>query len=154
MSQQQISTPVTQTNNARSTVEKPVVVERTVSDRGMGGAMFAAILMIIGGAMGILQGIAYIAKGTYYVQPANYWINTGAATWGWWLLLVGVVVLVAGFGVMSAAAWARWLGIILVSLQALTNFLFIPVAPFWAITLILIDLWIIHSLFVHRREPV
>jgi hypothetical protein len=28
-------------------------------------------------------------------------------------------------------AWARWLGIIL----------------------ILIDLWIIHSLFVHRREP-
>jgi hypothetical protein len=32
---------------------------------------------------------------------------------------------------MSGAAWARWLGIIL----------------------ILIDLWIIHSLFVHRREP-
>jgi hypothetical protein len=31
---------------------------------------------------------------------------------------------------MSGAAWARWLGI-----------------------LILIDLWIIHSLFVHRREP-
>ena len=52
------------------------------------------------------------------------------------------------------AAWARWLGIIFVSIQALTNFLFIPVQPFWAITLILIDLWIIHSLFVHRREPV
>jgi hypothetical protein len=93
-------------------------------------------------------------RGTYYVQPANYWISTSAATWGWWHLIVSLIVLTAGFGVMSGAAWARWLGIIFVSIQALTNFLFIPAQPFWAITLILIDLWIIHSLFVHRREPV
>jgi hypothetical protein len=66
---------------------------------------------------------------------------------------VGLIVLAAGFGVISGAAWARWLGIIFVSIQALTNFLFIPAQPFWAIILILIDLWIIHSLFVHRREP-
>jgi len=38
--------------------------------------------------------------------------------------------------------------------QALSNFLFIPAQPFWAIILIVIDLWIIHSLFVHRRERV
>jgi hypothetical protein len=99
------------------------------------------------------QGLALLVKDTYYVQPANYWINTGAATWGWWHLIVGVIVLVAGFGIMSGAAWAHWLGIIFVSIQAFTNFLFIPAQPFWAITLILIDLWIIHSLFVHRREP-
>jgi len=49
---------------------------------------------------------------------------------------------------------ARWLGIIFVSIQALTNFLFIPAQLFWAIILILIDLWIIYALFVHRREPV
>ena len=46
------------------------------------------------------------------------------------------------------------LGITVVSLQALANFLFIPVQPWWAFTVILIDLWIIHSLFVHRREYV
>ncbi len=28
----------------------------------------------------------------------------------------------------------------------------IPAQPWWSITLILIDLWIIHALFVHRRE--
>jgi hypothetical protein len=100
------------------------------------------------------EGLALIVRGTFYVQPQNYWISTGAATWGWWHLIVGLIVLAAGFGVISGAAWARWLGIIFVSIQALTNFLFIPVQPFWAIILILIDLWIIHSLFVHRREPV
>jgi len=110
--------------------------------------------MILGGGFGLLEGISLIAKGTFYVQPDNYWITTSAATWGWWHLIVGLIVLAAGFGVMSGAAWARWLGIIVVSIQALTNFLFIPAQPFWAITLILIDLWIIHSLFVHRRVPV
>jgi len=121
-----------------------------VSDRGVGGASFAAILMIIGGGFGILQGIALIAKGTFYVQPANYWISTGASTWGWWLLIVGVVVLAAGFGVLSAATWARWVGIVIVAIQAVTNFAFIPVQPFWSITLIFVDIWIIHSLFVYR----
>jgi hypothetical protein len=67
---------------------------------------------------------------------------------------VGLIVLAAGFRVISGAAWARWLGIIFVRIQALTNFLFIPAQPFWAIILILIDLLIIHSMFVHRRGPV
>jgi hypothetical protein len=122
-----------------------------VSERGTGGAIFAATLMIIAGAFGILQGIALLAKGTYYVQPANYWINTSASTWGWWHLLVGAIVLAAGFGVLSGAAWARWLGILFVSFQAITNFLYLPVQPWWSFTLILVDLWVIHALFVHRR---
>ena len=151
-------------DNPRERYARPVVpqsrtrsrgnMSKVVSERGTGGATFAAILMMLGGGFGLLAGISLIAKGTFYVQPENYWISTGAATWGWSHLIVGLILLAAGFGVVSGAAWARWLGIIFVSIQALTNFLFIPVQPFWAITLILIDLWIIHSLFVHRREPV
>jgi hypothetical protein len=131
---------------------QPGVRERTVSERGTGGAVFAATLMIIGGFFGPFQGIALIAKGTFYVQPANYWINTSASTWGWTMLILGLLVLAAGFGVLSGAAWARWLGILIVGVQALANFLYIPVQPWWSITLILVDLWIMHSLLVHRRE--
>jgi hypothetical protein len=122
-----------------------------VSDRGTGGASFAAVVMIIAGTMGVFEGISLVAKGTYYVQPSGYWINTDASTWGWIHILVSVVVLAAGFAVIAGAAWARWTGIAIVSVQAVVNFLFIPVQPFWAITLIVIDLWVIHSLFVHRR---
>ncbi len=129
-------------------------VEPAISERGAVGATFAAILMIIGGFFGILEGIAFVAKGTYYVQPANYWINTGASTWGWTHIVISAAVLAAGLGVIYAAAWARWLGIVFVSIQAVANFLFIPVQPWWSIILILVDLWIIHSLFVHRREAV
>jgi hypothetical protein len=125
---------------------------RQVSNRGVVGATFAAVIMIIAGIFGVLQGIILLARGAIYVQPPGYWINTSASTWGWWHLIVGFLVLVVGLGVLSGAAWARWIGIILVGLQAITNFLYIPVQPFWALTLIAIDLWVIHSLCVHRRE--
>jgi hypothetical protein len=71
-----------------------------VSERGTVGATFAGILMIIGGILGVLQGIIFV------------------------------------------------------SIQAIWNFLYIPFNPWASIVLILIDFWIIHSLFVHRRELV
>ena len=64
-------------------------------------ATFAAVVMIIGGTFGFFEGLALIVRGTFYVQPQNYWISTGAATWGWWHLIVGLIVLAAGFGVIS-----------------------------------------------------
>ena len=75
--------------------------EKVVSERGTGGATFAAVVMIIGGTFGFFEGLSLIIGGTYYVQPANYWITTGGATWGWWHLIVGLIVLAAGFGVIS-----------------------------------------------------
>jgi hypothetical protein len=73
-------------------------MSKVVSERGTGGATFAAILMILGGGFGLLEGISLIAQGTFYVQPDNYWITTSAATWGWWHLIVGLIVLAAGSG--------------------------------------------------------
>jgi hypothetical protein len=53
-----------------------------VGDRGTGGASFAAVIMIIAGTMGVFEGLSLIAKGTYYVQPSGYWINTGRVDLG------------------------------------------------------------------------
>jgi hypothetical protein len=122
-----------------------------VSERGTGGAIFAGTLLIIGSALWILEGLAGIVRGTSYIENANYWITTSASTWGWIHLIGGLIGLAAGFGIFSGAGWARWLGILIASVSVIVNFAFIPFAPFWALTLIAIDLWVIHSLFVHRR---
>jgi hypothetical protein len=97
-----------------------------VSDRGTGGATFAAVTMIIAGTMGLFEGLSLLAKETYYVQPSGYWMNTRASTWGWVHILVSIVVLAAGFGVISGATWDRWTGITIVGFQTVVNFLFIP----------------------------
>jgi hypothetical protein len=126
-------------------------MSQDVSARGTGGAIFAGTLLIIGSALWMLEGLAGIVRGTSYIESANYWITTSAGTWGWIHLIGGIIGLAAGFGIFSGAGWARWLGILIASISVIVNFAFIPLAPWWALTLIFIDLWVIHSLFVHRR---
>jgi hypothetical protein len=55
------------------------------------------------------------------------------------------------FRCLSGAAWAHWLGILIATISVFVNFTFIPFEPWWALTIIFIDLWVIHPLFVHRR---
>ena len=50
-------------------------------------------------------------------------------------------------GGLGAAGWEFHIA----AVSVLANFTFIPYAPWWALTIIFIDLWVIHSLFVHRR---
>jgi hypothetical protein len=88
-------------------------MSQEVSVRGTGGAVFAGILLIIGGALWMRQGLAGIVKGTSYLENADYWITTSAGAWGWIHLVGGIIGLAAGFGVFSGAAWARWLGILI-----------------------------------------
>lgn len=126
-------------------------MSQQVSRRGIGGASFAGTLLIIGGVLWMVEGFAGIVRGTSYIENKSYWITTSAATWGWIHLIGGAIGVAAGFGVFSGAAWARLLGIVIACLSIVVNFAFIPFAPWWAITIILIDLWVIHSLFVHRR---
>ena len=126
-------------------------MSQDVSVRRTGGAIFAGTLLIIGSALWMLEGLAGIIRGTSYVESANYWITTSASTWGWIHLIGGIIGLAAGFGIFSGAGWARWLGILIASISVIVNFVFIPLAPWWALTLIFIDLWVIHSLFVNRR---
>jgi hypothetical protein len=62
------------------------------------------------------------------------------------------VVLFAGFAVMSGKTWGRTVGVILAVLSALSNFAFIPYYPFWAITIIALDVFIIWALTAHGRD--
>jgi hypothetical protein len=88
---------------------------------------------------------AYVATDTY-----PFGLNT--PTWGWIDLIVGLLVAGAGWAVFSGRTWGRIVGIILAALSAVANFLFIPYYPFWAILIVVLDVFVIWALAVHGRE--
>ena len=108
--------------------------------KGVGGALFAGVIMIMAGAFWALEGLAGIVKGTFYVRAGHYFITSSASSWGWVHLILGLLVCLAGFGVIAGATWARVVGII-------------PYYPFWAILIIAVDLWVIYALSVYRGGP-
>uniref|UniRef100_J1RXZ5 DUF7144 domain-containing protein n=1 Tax=Streptomyces auratus AGR0001 TaxID=1160718 RepID=J1RXZ5_9ACTN len=114
----------------------------------MGGwTAFAAVLMIFGGAMTLLEGISAIAKDNVFVTTQNYVFSFNLTGWGWIHLILGIVILLAGIALLSSGAtWARVIGVILAGLSALANFLWIPHYPFWAIVVLAIDIFIIWAL--------
>jgi len=120
-------------------------------EAGAGWVFFAALMLIIGGFFGAFQGLAAILKSGYYHVPPNYFISVDATGWGWFHLIVGLVVVLAGFALFRGAMWARILGIFIASVSAIVNFAFIPVYPFWAILIISVDLLVIWALAAHGR---
>ncbi|MFC8447472.1 hypothetical protein [Kitasatospora sp. NPDC057223] len=111
-----------------------------------GWTALAAVLMIFGGAMAIFEGIAALAKDDLLVRTADYTFSFSLTGWGWIHLILGIVLVLAGCALFGGAVWARALGVVLAGLSLIANFLWLPYYPFWAITLIAVNIFIIWAL--------
>jgi len=127
-------------------------VEPPPSGAAIGFITFAGVMMIMAGGFQALAGLVAIFENEFFVSTRNYIVKFDATSWGWIHLLLGLVVLFAGFAVMSGKTWGRTVGVILAVLSALSNFAFIPYYPFWAITIIALDVFIIWALTAHGRD--
>jgi hypothetical protein len=117
-----------------------------------GFVLFAALMMIMAGVWQGLAGLVAIFENEFYVATRNYTFQFDATTWGWIHLLLGVVVGLAGLGLLAGQTWARVVGIVLAVLSAIANFLFIPYYPFWAILVITLDIFVIWALAAHGGQ--
>jgi hypothetical protein len=118
---------------------------------GAGVVMFAAIMLMMGGGFQVLAGLAAIFENEFFVVTPEYLYKFDATVWGWIHLLLGVVVGLAGWRLLSGQTWARVVGVTVAVLSAITNFLFIPYYPVWSLLVIAIDVLVIWALTVHGR---
>jgi hypothetical protein len=117
-----------------------------VSGWAVGGVFFAGILMIVIGIFEAIKGLAAILENEFFVVSQNYTFEVDVTAWGWIYLILGIVVALAGFYVISARTWARIVGIALAILVAVANFLYIPYYPFWSLLIVALSIWVIWSL--------
>ncbi|WP_413754034.1 hypothetical protein [Streptomyces sp. R-74717] len=117
-----------------------------------GWTVFAAVLMILGGAMAIFEGIAALAKDNVFVATRSYVYQFSLTGWGWIQLILGILIVLAGCALFTGAAWARDVGLVLAGLGALANFLWLPFYPFWAIVLVAINVFILWALCAGSQE--
>jgi hypothetical protein len=113
---------------------------------GQGWVTFSGIMILIVGVMNVIYGIAAIDRSSFFVQDAKYVVFNDLNTWGWLLLVVGAVQLVAAFGIWSRTAWGRWIGIITAGGNAILQLLFISSFPLAALALFAIDVLVIYGL--------
>ena len=116
--------------------------------RGWGWIAFAGYVLIIGGAFNVMDGIVALARSSYFVAGARY-VFSDLRTWGWIILGLGIVEVLAGFSIFTGRQWARWFGIGIAALNALGQLMFAQAYPLWSLIIIGVDLLVIYGLAVY-----
>ena len=122
--------------------------------RWTGWIAFAGWLLFVIGVLDFFEGLIAVIRGQYFVLTANQIIVFDMRTWGWITLIWGIVLVLAGWSLLSGASWARWFAIVVGSLNVLGQLGFVGAAqyPLWALTTIALSLVVIYALIVRWDE--
>jgi hypothetical protein len=118
----------------------------------VGWTMFASIMMIVMGFWWIITGIVAIAKDEFFVITQEWVFEFDVTAWGWIHLILGIVILAAGFGLYTAQVWARTVGVIIAAIAALVAFAWMPYYPIWGIIFVAVSVAVIWALTAHGRD--
>jgi hypothetical protein len=113
--------------------------------RGYGMVFFAAILLLVVGFFNMIYGIAAIANSHVFVANAHYVVGN-LRTWGWITLIISVLQLAAAAGILAGNQLARWFAVAVLALNAIDMMFFVPAYPFWALTIIAMDVVALYGL--------
>ena len=118
------------------------------SVRGLGRVMLAAVLLLVGGVLNVIYGIAAISNSHVFTQHATYTFGD-LKTWGWVTLIIGVLELLASASLFAGGAYGRWFAVLVGSLAAISALLAIPAYPLLGIAIFALSVWIIHGLIIY-----
>ena len=118
----------------------------------VGLSLFAGVMMIITGVFSAMEGVVALARNEVYAVTPRYIFTFDLTTWGWLHILLGIIVLVAGVGVITGQLWGRVVGITIAVLTMLANFAFIPYYPIWSLLIIGLNVFVIWALCVYNRD--
>ena len=115
---------------------------------------FAGIVMLILGGIDFFQGLIALFDDQYYVVTASGFLVVDLTTWGWVMLIWGVLLVLAGLGLLAMQSWARWFTIVVVSLNffAQLGFLGNSQYPLWALTALALNLVVLFALTARWSE--
>ncbi|MFL5945735.1 MAG: hypothetical protein ACJ74D_05890 [Gaiellaceae bacterium] len=115
---------------------------------GVGWVTFATVLLGLAGIWNVVDGILAISSAHVYTASSTF-VFSDLNTWGWIVLILGIIEGLAALAILSGSEFARWFGIGAASLNAIGQLMFIPVYPFWGLAMFSVDVLIIYALAVY-----
>jgi hypothetical protein len=113
-----------------------------------GWRAFAGILFYLVGAFNVIGGLAAIFKDEFFLASANQLLLVDYTAWGWFLLILGIVQLIAGAGILRDRVWARAVGVALALLSAMLHIAFLVAFPIFGLLTISLCIAVVYGLVV------
>ena len=114
--------------------------------------VFAWVLLLMLGVFNLIDGIAAVARSHVFTTNAHY-VFGDLKTWGWIVLIIGGLQVLAALGIIAGNQAARWLGVVLLGLDSLAQMMFLPSYPIWALLIIAGNVAALYGLCVYGGRP-
>jgi hypothetical protein len=101
---------------------------------GAGWAIYAGTVVSVLGVVNAIYGLAAITDSGFFVNGADY-VTGDLNTWGWIVLVIGVVQIAAALAIWREARWGRWIGIPTLAANTMVQLLWMPAYPLAALAL-------------------
>jgi hypothetical protein len=119
----------------------------------VGWIWFGALAMIVVGIWGFFFGLAAVLNPSRgYISPTGKLLVFDLTAWGWWHLILGILVVLVGICLIAAQSWARYAAIVLITLNLISQFPLLAAQPWWSITVIGVSVFVLWALVVHGDE--
>jgi len=134
------------------TTAAPPREDTTTRSLWVGWIWFAAAMMILLGLFNVIEGLVALFNSRYYVLGPEGLLVFNLTGWGWVHLIIGVLAFVGGFALFTGATWARVLAVVLATVNAVAQLVFLSAHPVWATIVIALDVLVIWAVIVHGEE--
>jgi len=119
----------------------------------VGWVWFAGIVLITIGFFNAISGLVAVFSPHSLVGVSDAGVVVlDVSAWGWIHLVIGVLLVIVGFALLSGRGWARMVAIVLVVLNAIAQFTTLQVTPWWSLVTIVLDVFVLWALVVHGDE--
>ena len=130
----------------------PEGVDYRAARHTSGWVVFSGVAIMLAAAANLIYAITLLANDDWIVITPEALIRFDLTTVGVIFLIFAILQFFIAMGVFNGDLWARVLGIIGASLNALAQMSFMSVYPAWAWLILAIDGLIIYGLAVHGDE--
>jgi hypothetical protein len=121
-----------------------------MDDRWGAWAQTGGLLMIVVGAFRAFSGFIGLFNDKWVLRGFTGYFVVDTTALSWWMILIGLIVVLAGFGILAAQTWARVVGVIAVGLAAISEFFWVPIYPIWSILIIAMYVMILIGLIAWK----
>jgi hypothetical protein len=106
--------------------------------------------MIIIAAIDFFEGLIAVIRDEYYVFGPQQIIVFDMTTWGWITMIWGVILGLAGLGLLAGSSWARWFTIVVGSINIIAQLGSFgnQAYPLWALASLALTLVVLYALIV------
>jgi hypothetical protein len=107
------------------------------------------VLLIILGLWNVIDGATALRAGGFVVADSERVVALDVPTWGWVLLAIGVVEVIAGIALFIGAGWARVVAVLVAGINGIVQLAFLAAYPVGAILIIAVAVVVIWTIVKH-----